>query len=73
VWKIWGICDRHSRPLGFSSVGSIDVRAAIDLCDAYGAFLEDFERVLLIEDIIYPRMQEKMKKDSSKQPKQTIH
>jgi hypothetical protein len=61
-WKIWTICDRHSRPLGFGVVGSIDVKTVIELCHAYGGYLEDLEKVLVIEEIMFPKMQEQAKK-----------
>ena len=55
--------------MGFGTVGAIDIRVIIELCDLYGAYLEDFEKVLMIENIIYPRMVEKAKKTSSKESK----
>lgn len=45
-------------------MGSIDVKTAIDLCDAYGGLLEDFEKVLVIEDIMYPWLVAKAKAEA---------
>jgi len=77
-WKIWAICDRTSRQIGFSSIGPIDVKTAIELCHAYDGYLEDFEKVLMIEDIVFPRLISQAKKRadleaSQKKRKPTIH
>ncbi len=65
AWKIWAICDRHGRPPGYGVVTSIEIKAVIDTCRAYDAYLEDFEKVLLVENIIYPKMVEKIKREAS--------
>lgn len=66
------MCDRHSRPLGFGAVGSIDIMTAITLCDAYGLYREDFEYILEIESIVYPRIIAKTE-NAGRKNGQTIH
>ena len=70
------MCDRHSRQIGFGTVGAIDIMTAITLCDAYGLYREDFEYVLMLEEVITPRLRQqasaKEEKDKNKN-KPTIH
>ena len=60
-------------------MGSIDVKSAIELCRAYGGTLEEFENVLLLEEIIFPRIVARVKAAAeaaaaaSKRNKPTIH
>jgi hypothetical protein len=46
-----------------SGLGPIPSTAIIALCEVYGATLEDFEKVLLIESLRYKELTAKKKKE----------
>lgn len=79
AWKVWSICDRFARPVGgFGGIFRIEIKSVIETCRVYGTFLEDFEKVLLIEDIIFPRVRERMEREREQQEtvdkmKRTVH
>ena len=54
------------------------MKTVIKLCEAYGGFLEDFEKVLTIEDKMFPGLVAKVKsrveaEAKVKKTKPTIH
>ena len=59
--SLWRICDFYDRPEGFAVVRPIPTKAIMDVCELYGATLEDFEKVLFIEGIVYPILVERAK------------
>jgi hypothetical protein len=40
----------------------IKTSEVMSLCEVYGAHLDDFEKVLMIEDVAYPMIMEAQKK-----------
>ncbi len=45
-----------STGMGAPILGRIDLRAAIELCREYGGTRHDLEKVLLVEDVVWPRL-----------------
>jgi len=61
AWRVWSICSQYGRPIDGmgGNVQPISVRDAIAICEGYGESAETFERVLLIESILYPVLSKK--------------
>jgi hypothetical protein len=53
AWRIWNIANGKDRPLTQVGVGPIPSMAMIALCEVYDATLEDFEKVLTLEGLLY--------------------
>lgn len=69
AWEIWQVLDRHGRPPGplvpAEEKGKqrfhtrpLDITAALALAEALDATREDLDKVLQIETIIYPSLNE---------------
>ena len=63
VFKIWNTCDYFARPSFGMDVSPVDVKSVAEICDVYGATLEEFEKVLEIERTVFPRLQEQVKSE----------
>ena len=48
-----------STGMGAPILGRVDLRSAIDLCREYDGSCHDLEKVLLVEDIVWPRLNKK--------------
>jgi len=72
AWRIWNIANLSDRPITQVGLGPIPSTAIIALCEIYGATLEDFEKVLILEGMYFQNLQKKEKdkkeKDPGKQP-----
>lgn len=54
AWSIWGIANQFDRPIGFGVLGPISTTSMLNLCEQYDATFQDFEKIQLIEKIIWP-------------------
>lgn len=66
-WNIWGTCHKYGRQSGFSGIPPLDIRAVFATCEKYDATEEDYEKVLLIEDIMLPRLRKKYEQEAKAQ------
>lgn len=61
AWRIWSICNRYGRP--WDTMGGntlpLAIEPILDVCRAYGESRETFERVLLIEELMWPYISER--------------
>lgn len=61
----------HDRPMAAGMGGVIQMRLrSVDIgtmCEAYGASLEEFERIIQLEDEVYPVLAEKWASDAKSQ------
>lgn len=63
AWWIWSTADEFARQFhGFGGVLHIDMNVVISLCGSYGDGKRDFDKVLVIERILYPTIVEKHSK-----------
>ena len=53
AWRIWNIANGKDRPLTQVGAGPISSMAMIALCEVYDATIEDFEKVLVLEGLLY--------------------
>jgi hypothetical protein len=53
AWYLWTLLSESDRPVGFG-IGRIPTSSIIQLCEVYGANLETFEKILFLEDHMYP-------------------
>jgi hypothetical protein len=63
AWSLWRICSdfrKFDRMVGV--IEKLEIPAVLDICRAYDATQEDFEKILLIEQIFYPRQAQKLRK-----------
>jgi hypothetical protein len=64
--KIWNVCNEFSRPVaglgGFLKLPISEIKAT---CDEHNGDHSDFEKVLLIENTVYPYIVGKNKKKDS--------
>jgi len=69
---VWSICSRFARGVSFSDIAEISISEARSLLIDYEGYLEDFEKVLLIEEIALPliRKMQKSKREAEEQKKQ---
>ena len=64
AWHLWTLLSHHDRPSSMGGIMTIPTLNALHLCEAYNATFNDFEKVLLIEDIMLPRLRERAERDS---------
>jgi hypothetical protein len=57
-WMLWGWLHRYGRGSSMSGLAPIKIDATLDLCRAKDATWEDFERILLVEETLYPHLME---------------
>jgi len=53
VWKIWSIANSRDRALTDVGPGPVPSFAIMALCELYGATVEDFEKVLVLDRLMY--------------------
>jgi len=57
-WKFWNWLHKYGRESSVNGLAPIKIEATLDLCRAKDATWEDFERILLIEEILYKHLTE---------------
>lgn len=63
--KLWQICSYHSRPVaGMGGVMPLMISEVKAVCEVYRANLQDFEKILKIEQAVFPMIQERHKESS---------
>jgi len=53
AWRIYTILDGRDRPINLSGAVPIPSTAILHLCEAYDATMEDFEKVLFLDGLLY--------------------
>lgn len=53
AWQIYNIANARDRQVGMGFAGLISSTAILHLCELYDATLEDFEKVLYIDGLLY--------------------
>lgn len=68
AWRLWVILSKQDRPQGFSSLAPIPTISIKNLCSVYyqDGDLILFEKILLIENIIFPRLLSQYKNKKGK-------
>jgi hypothetical protein len=60
--KIWNVCNGFSRPVaGMGGILKLPISEIKTTCEIYEADRSDFEKVLLIENTVYPYIVERNK------------
>lgn len=59
AWELWSIANQFDRPISFGVLGPIPTTSIMNLCEQYDATFQDFEKILKIEKIIWPTINEK--------------
>jgi hypothetical protein len=64
AWRLWNISDRRDRPITMVGLGPIPTMPILELCEAYDATLEDFEKILTLDSLLYkgPKKPDQQKK-----------
>ena len=65
AWQLFTMLNERDRPMGFAGIGPIPTLAALHLCEAYDATMEDFEKIMLLDSLFrkYENEKEKKKKE----------
>jgi len=50
------MANRRDRPFSFGGPLPLRTDSVLNLCELYNASLEDFEKILAIDDIIFPKL-----------------
>lgn len=58
AWNIWSICSKYARGVSFSDIAEIVISEVRALVIDYEGTLDDFEKVLLIEETALPLIRE---------------
>lgn len=70
AWVLWGILNEFDRGHGaFGGIHKIPTLAINNLCDRYCEGIDTFEKILLIERIMYPIVAKKMEEAIKNSPK----
>lgn len=69
AWRLWNIINGRDRPVGFSGALPLPTRAAEDVCNLYEEGMETFEKIMLVENTIFPKLQERAKEEREKKQK----
>lgn len=59
---MWVLCN-ELRPQGFAGIPALEMEAVVSLCEVYDATMGDFEKVLLIERTMLPRLRGRQKQE----------
>lgn len=70
AWALWGILNEFDRGHGaFGGIHKITTVAMSNLCAVYGEGFDTFEKIVLIERIMYPIVAKKMEEAIKNNPK----
>jgi len=50
------MANRRDRPISFNGALPLTTQSILHLCELYNASIEDFEKILEIDDIIFPKL-----------------
>ena len=59
AWELWLLLNSRDRPISFSGVCKLPTRAVFEICDFYEATDLDFEKILLIDDLLIKQFLER--------------
>jgi hypothetical protein len=72
AWELYNLCSSRARVPVFEGVGPIDSIRAKDLIEDYEGGFEDYEKILLVDNIFLKKAQEKAEREKeqsvTKQP-----
>jgi len=69
AWKIWNVAGSRDRPVTMAGVGFIPSTAILALCELYDGTLEDFEKILLLDNSFLLNLKSN---SDNKSPEKTI-
>lgn len=54
AWRIWNLANSRDRQVTqFGGIGPLSTTSILNLCELYDATLEDFEKILVLERLLY--------------------
>ena len=59
AWDLWLMVNKRDRPVSFNGPLPLSTQSVLNLCELYDASIEDFEKILEIDDIIFPKLNAK--------------
>lgn len=70
AWDLWSILHRGDRPPSFSGISSLPVTVIHTLCEKYDVGLDIAEDILLIENVVYPKLVKRAEEEREKNKNQ---
>ncbi len=59
AWELWVRLSKLDRPVGFAGFLPLPTLKMAEFCEMYDATLEDLEKMVLIEEILFPTINKK--------------
>ena len=53
AWRIWNITNARDRQITMAGAGPISSLAILAMCELYDASIEDFEKVIKLDNLLY--------------------
>lgn len=59
VWNLWKRASHFDRPMGFGGALPLGTKLMFDICEQHDATMEDYEKMIVIEEVMYPKLVKK--------------
>lgn len=61
AWELWQLLNAHDRPIGLEGIRQIPTMTITNICDRYNELPEIFDKIMVLEEVIFPLLREQVK------------